>query len=446
MLTNLIASILGDYTKQFIIYSASFLEFLLCALPYGFRLRRRKGFPLRLFLGIVCCFAIYVGIAVVRTDYNFMLTRILCSLFTYFAMLPMLFLCFQERISALLMCWCAVVATQEIGAKVFSLALDLFHVDGRATISFFPDYVGVRDWGIYYLLHIAVYAGCFWAFGRTEQTEGDRYLTRSITDISVAATLTLSILGSFTAEFRGESRVLYIILQVLTIQYAISILVLRRGLLTQWQYRQELALMEQVIYEEKKQYDSVKESIDIINMKCHDLKHRLADFEGKLTAQEVQTLQEAVNIYDSSIKTGSETLDVILYEKQLIAQQEGVRMSCLADGASLSFMSAAHLYSLFNNAISNALEAVRSISNPEKRIVSTTIRRTASGVEISVANYFQGEVRSVNGLPATTKEDKNHHGFGVKSMRYIVEQYHGRLDTSVNGDMFELEICFPLQA
>lgn len=150
---------------------------------------------------------------------------------------PILFLCFQERISALLMCWCAVVATQEIGAKVFSLALDLFHVDGQATISFFPDYVGVRDWGIYYLLNFIAYFGCFWAFGRTEQTEGDRYLARSITDISVAATLTLSILGSFTAEFRGESRVLYIILQVLTIQYASSILVLRRGLLTQWQYR-----------------------------------------------------------------------------------------------------------------------------------------------------------------------------------------------------------------
>jgi len=115
----------------------------------------------------------------------------------------------------------------------------------------------------------------------------------------------------------------------------------------------------------------------------------------------------------------------------------------MADGEALSFMSASHLYSLFNNAISNALEAVLKVRDPEKRVIGITVRRDGDGVSIDITNYFSSAVKIVDGLPVTTKEDKNRHGFGVRSMRYIVDQYHGTLSASTEGELFSLDIRLP---
>jgi len=46
-------------------------------------------------------------------------------------------------------------------------------------------------------------------------------------------------------------------------------------------------------------------------------------------------------------------------------------------------------------------------------------------------NYFEGELKeSADGFE-TTKKDKAHHGFGLKSIRMITENYHGNM--SVTG-------------
>ena len=49
-----------------------------------------------------------------------------------------------------------------------------------------------------------------------------------------------------------------------------------------------------------------------------------------------------------------------------------------------------------------------------------------------------------NGLPVTTKEDKSVHGYGMLSMKMLAEKYGGELFVSVEGDMFDLDIIFPL--
>ena len=117
-------------------------------------------------------------------------------------------------------------------------------------------------------------------------------------------------------------------------------------------------------------------------------------------------------------------------------------MSCMADGAALDFMSMSHVYALFNNAIGNAIEAVRQISDLEKRVISITVRREDANVVIHVVNYFAGERNISGGLP-TTKQNRNRHGFGMRSMKYITEQYHGTLSAAVRGECFHLTIIFP---
>ena len=48
-----------------------------------------------------------------------------------------------------------------------------------------------------------------------------------------------------------------------------------------------------------------------------------------------------------------------------------------------------------------------------------------------------------NGLPQSTKDDSEYHGFGTKSIKNIVHKYSGELLMSVNDGRFNLDILFP---
>lgn len=118
-------------------------------------------------------------------------------------------------------------------------------------------------------------------------------------------------------------------------------------------------------------------------------------------------------------------------------------MSVIADGNCLSFIKESDIYSLFGNALDNAIEA--SIPLPkEKRYVSLVISSKNSFVHISVQNFYEGELTLKDGLPTTKKEDKNNHGFGVKSMEILVSKYHGDLSIQGKNGIFLLNIIIPI--
>ena len=261
--------------------------------------------------------------------------------------------------------------------------------------------------------------------------------------LSLAALLILGILGGITSHYRDESTALYICARMFSLLIAVFILMTYSGIEFRSRSRQEMAAMEHILSEERKQYAQMKENIDIINMHCHDLKHQLAEFSGKLTDQEIVQLQEAMDIYDNNIRTGCEALDVALYVNQLACQKEGIQLSCLADGKALSFMRTRHVYALFSNILRNAMEAVRKLEDPDQRIISMHVEDCGDRVEISEINYFVGDIRQTADSLLTTKGDTNHHGFGTMSMKYIADQYHGHMGVDARNGIFRLLITIP---
>ncbi len=192
--------------------------------------------------------------------------------------------------------------------------------------------------------------------------------------------------------------------------------------------------------EEKKQYELSKSTIDLVNIKYHDLKRRLSAFE-RLTPEEISSLRETMRIYDSSFKTGNEVLDVILTENSLRSGEHGISITFMGDGAALGFMRVPDIYSLFGNALENAVEAVMPLTEPGKKTVSLVIEEKGDMVSVIVTNYFEGCRNFEDGLPVTTKtEDPGYHGYGMKSIRLIAEKYRGSLKAEADGDLFTLSV------
>jgi hypothetical protein len=191
--------------------------------------------------------------------------------------------------------------------------------------------------------------------------------------------------------------------------------------------------------EDRKQYALSKATIDTINIKYHDLKHQLHGMN--LPQEEIDKIKDAVRVYGSRIRTGNEALDVLLTENSLRCSAEGIRLTYMGNGADLGFMQAMDVYSLFGNAVSNAVEAVEKLQDPEKKIIDIVTECRGELVSIQISNYFSGSLQIEDGLPKTSKaEEEGFHGFGMKSMKLIAEKYGGSLSASADGELFTLSV------
>ena len=225
------------------------------------------------------------------------------------------------------------------------------------------------------------------------------------------------------------------------------VLLLTSRTVEQRELQQEVEYLQHAVHQSQLQYEISRDTIDLINVKCHDIRYKL----GALVAQgdrvrpeAVADLQESISIYDAKVETGNQFLDVLLTEKSLYCEQNGITFSCMADGARLTFMDDGDLYCLFGNIIDNALEAVKAIEERQRRIVNLVVKARGDMLVIQSDNYFDGERTFEGGLPVTTKADRNYHGFGMRSIQMIVHKYEGELTAYVADGIFHLNILFSL--
>lgn len=199
--------------------------------------------------------------------------------------------------------------------------------------------------------------------------------------------------------------------------------------------------------ERERQYQLSRKNIDAINVKCHDIKHQirsLADGGRVADGRALEDLAAEIAIYDSTSKTGNPALDVILTEKGLVCSGEKITLAVIADGRALECLEPQEIYSLFGNALDNAIEAVRGIGEPERRLVSLKVRRSGTMCVINVENSCDVAPAFRDGLPQTTKTDAGSHGFGTRSMRGIVERHGGVLSFGCEDGIFHVDALLPM--
>ena len=229
---------------------------------------------------------------------------------------------------------------------------------------------------------------------------------------------------------------------VMSLIIAFLILALEFTALSNKELSLERNMLKQLLAEKRAQYESEKRNIELINIKCHDIKHQLNSLRGVVYDEQLKELREAVNIYDDSAETGCDALDVVLRQKKLLCNKSGIRLTCMVDGSKLDFVPEHELYSLFTNVIDNAVDGVKDLPE-EKRVISITQSMEGGEYVIATENFFGGALNFSDGLPSTTKRGEGH-GYGMKSMRMIVEKNGGRFSVNTYKDVFVVRFAFPL--
>lgn len=210
----------------------------------------------------------------------------------------------------------------------------------------------------------------------------------------------------------------------------------------------ELEAVRNVLQKQYQQYQLSKDTIELINWKYHDLKHQIAVLRAQpdemKREQYLDRMEEEIKTYEAQNKTGNQVLDTVLTSKSLYCVQHDISLTCVADGGLLDFMEVMDLSAVFGNALDNAIECVEKILDTEKRLIHVTVSAQRNFVLIRFENYYEGDLHFSEGLPVTTKEDGNFHGYGLKSIRYVAGKYGGTVTVRTEKQWFVLQILIPM--
>ena len=343
--------------------------------------------------------------------------------------------CFNINKFALLSLCLAGYAVQHASYHVENIFLSMPFID-RAYLQGFGYYYYLFELGMFF----PVYALGWWFFGRT--VKKDLVYRRYNVSLNAIAFCIVLICVGFTRVARNES---HGVMPVSTSLY--SILCCGLALILQFEIYKLLNLeaenkaIRNLRESDKRQYEIAKSTIETINIKCHDLKHKLYAYNEKFSETEMEEIKSSLRMYDNTIHTGNEVLDVVLMDNALRYNATGISFTFTGNGEYLSFMDESDLASLFGNAISNAAEAVSKVLEKDKRTIGVVLEKHGDMVTVNVRNYYNGELNLQDGLPVTTKrENVLDHGYGLKSIRRTAENYDGNVKILTDGDVFILNV------
>lgn len=182
----------------------------------------------------------------------------------------------------------------------------------------------------------------------------------------------------------------------------------------------------------------------------HDIKNNLAVTQMMMDEGHIEEAREHIkdmlgNVSSLSQKyaTGDDMLDIIISMKADRMEELGISFSLdgVADGGLK--MKPMDMCSIFANALDNAIEAASECETP---LISVNIKRTDKFFIIKIANSATakadiGKLLSSSGY--TSKNDKEHHGFGLMNIRRTVEDYNGVLKAEATVNTFTLSVMMP---
>ena len=156
--------------------------------------------------------------------------------------------------------------------------------------------------------------------------------------------------------------------------------------------------------EQRQQMELSKETVELINIKCHDIRKQLYTLGSRVPTEELDELKKGGGYL--RLHGQDRQRDVGRAAGGALHRVQGPRhpAGLHADGAKLDFLKPGEVYSLFGNALDNAIEAVTPLE-PDRRYIGLQVRAERGMLLIRMENCAAEPLRFVDGLPQTTKGD-----------------------------------------
>lgn len=203
-------------------------------------------------------------------------------------------------------------------------------------------------------------------------------------------------------------------------------------------------ILEEQVQNQLKHYMKMDKINTEIRQFRHDYTNHISCLLGIIKAQRYEEAEKYIINMSGRLpaenmifKTGNYIADAILTDKQ---EEAGENITIQFEGCIISEINSTDLCIILSNALDNAIEACVNI--PGEKIISVYGNYQQGYFVLIIKNPTVNTLTDTEKLPATSKEDNIHHGFGLSNIKYTVQKYNGKLDISVKDGIFILNIIF----
>ena len=423
--------------KEYIPLIAYFVQIFLANLLFFAMLKKRKHFALRFSIGSILSLVIFLLLAPVVSK---LLQGFIVggrTTLSFLILLCLFYFCFDRKIIDTLYCSVAALLAQNMGANMYDIFRGILKLEGYQPLSIYM-----------FISFIFIYVLTWLLCARKLKDLEDIAANKIVTLIVVVASYFLvcvffmKISEYFTSK---DEMFIYCHLIILVCDFFALFIMFsdlkKRYLIT------ENMLIDQMMEDTKKRYKLESQTVEMINIKCHDLKHRLDNLHTNDEEDDkaLEEVKQSIMIYESIAKTGNPVTDLIISNKALICEKNDIVFTYHIDGKSISFMHKTDISALFGNIIDNAIEYLSKVEPKENRVLNMNVFLNKRTVGMHVENFCDRKIEFKDGLPLSTKNDAFYHGFGTKSMKYIVNKYHGNMIIANKDNLYTIDIMMPLQ-
>ena len=205
-------------------------------------------------------------------------------------------------------------------------------------------------------------------------------------------------------------------------------------------YREQLSM-------QVRQFEWMEQMNDDLRVFCHDFPKKMRPLilyidedkpeEARAMAQQ---FTDFVATRGERFHTGNYRFDTVLFCEQQLALRDDIKLEVPFDTVfPKEGIDPDDIYTIFPNALDNAIEACRKVEG--ERVISLHARISNDTVYVTIRNPVAEPLKEKNGFLQTTKDDKEHHGYGLRSIRKAAGKYgENNVSYSVENGMFTLRL------
>lgn len=206
--------------------------------------------------------------------------------------------------------------------------------------------------------------------------------------------------------------------------------------------REKRLLYEQMLKYEEKRYGDIEGVLEQLRKIRHDMNHQLFLVKMKLDGKdyngaekELEGIMDNVSNVGSIIKTNNKVIDYMVNTKLGSLPYASVMVTGELDG--LSVLDEMDLSIIMGNLIDNAVEAVKNLESPK---IELSIYPKDNYINMVFKNTVEKSVLESNPQLVTSKADKANHGYGLKSVKEIMERTKGDISFYEEDGLFVVHL------
>ena len=194
-----------------------------------------------------------------------------------------------------------------------------------------------------------------------------------------------------------------------------------------------------------RQYHELNTVYEQYRCAIHDEKHMLLYLQECLNQNEIDTAKKFLNSYNNEINknrthswTGITNLDFLLNIKKTQIDESSIKfhLDCQIEVINLED---ADFVVLLGNLLDNAIEAAEKCEI-EDREIYLSLKNINNMTFFKLRNSCMTKPNHNNFRFFTSKENPDDHGWGIESVKHIVNKYHGEISFHYDNAFFEVTI------